>query len=152
MNFWLKLFYIKYIFVQTLSKAMDFVSKIVSFFLLIPTLLIKLTLCLLIGTLVYLLYRYQEKVLYNRLFWFLLVWAIGYSVLWNVQQQFLKKKRAFVVKESVCVYAGPEKSFHKIFQLNMGTKVQVLNAQQAMSQILLDGQCGWVDSYDIEVV
>lgn len=88
---------------------------------------------------------------------FLMIGIITVTVLWFFKNKILEKKRAFVVKESVLVYAGPEKFFHKISELPLAEEVEVVHNQQAMSQILMrkhDGSqlLGWVDSDCIEVV
>ena len=131
---------------------MNFMQTTVSFLLFIPTILVKIVLFLLMIFLLKFLYRHQEKVLQYRQFWVLLCSTICCCLIWNFQYQNLKKKRAFVVKESVYVYAGPEKSFHKILQLPLGTDVYVLNTHHEMSQILVNGQCGWVLCDEIKVV
>ena len=55
------------------------------------------------------------------------------------------------MKESAFVYAGPEQTFHTIFQLKSGTFVQLLNCDITMCQIMVHGQSGWVVTDDIEI-
>lgn len=131
---------------------MNFVYKSLFLMMSVPIFLVKLTLLLLIFALLILLYQHATLVWQKKKFWLLLISIFLGSILWYVQTENLKKKRAFVVKESVCVYAGPEKSFHNMFQLSSGTSVQVLKTHHEMSQILVNGQKGWVFSDQIEVI
>lgn len=120
--------------------------------LLIPQAIIKVLLIVMLILLLRMIYLYPQKNISKiKLFW-LLLGVIFCSIIWYGHHQIFDKKIAFVVKDSAFVYAGPEQSFHKIFQLKLGTQVQLLKSHEKMSQIATNGQSGWLISDQIEVV
>lgn len=126
---------------------------------LIPTIALQLLLLVFLILLCILMYRVSNNsIKYNKKrTLFLIIGIVIISFLWVFKNRTLEKKRAFVVKESVLVYAGPEKFFHKISELPRAVEVEVVQNRQAMSQILVhkhDGSqlLGWIDSDCIEVV
>ena len=123
--------------------------KIRKVLIFIPLIFIKILLIILLSYTVFILYASLQKSLQTKkLLW--LVFGIGMcSFVWYFQNHWLRKRIAFVVKESAFVYAGPEQSFHTIFQLKSGTSVQLLHQKASMSHIQINGQQGWIRSDDI---
>jgi hypothetical protein len=117
----------------------------------IPTMLLKVLLLILLIKILFVLYASMQNKLQKRKLWWLTFSMSLCGFLWYLQDQLLQKRIACVVKESAFVYAGPESSFHTIFQLKSGTCVQLLHHQSKMSLISVDGQSGWVVSDDIEI-
>jgi hypothetical protein len=69
----------------------------------------------------------QQKNLYSYLFLTIIV-----SFLFYKQQEILQKRVALVVKESAFVYAGPEQSFHTLYQLKSEILCSVLTEEFLM--------------------
>ena len=124
------------------------IRKIIVF---IPKILIQILLLYFLIYVCFMLYQSLQKKLKKRKFFGLWLGIFFCGFIWHYQNQLLQKKIAFVVKEFAFVYAGPEQSFHTIFQLKSGTCVQLLKCQSQMCQISIDGQQGWVDLQDIEI-
>lgn len=118
----------------------------------IPTIVLQCLLLLLLIKFLYVLYVCRQQILPKRKLAFLFLSILLCSFAWFAQNQIYYKKRALVVKEVAFVYAGPEKSFHKISQLKIGTQVQLLKCQADMCQISLHGNRGWIASDEIEIV
>lgn len=116
-----------------------------------PTILLQLLVVLLLLKLCFLMYQAVCKPVQKRKILWLFLFVIVFSFLLHRQQQILQKRVALVVKESAFVYAGPEQSFHTIFQLKSGIYVQLLESSSNMCRIMVHGHQGWVVTDDIEI-
>ncbi len=74
------------------------------------------------------------------------------GIAWYEKNKILSKRCAFVVKDATFVYAGPERSFHKVAELKLETPIEILKTQNDMSQILSHQYSGWVQSNHLEIV
>ena len=119
--------------------------------ILIPTMILQLVMLFCLMYLCVILYQsLHDKVQKRKIYKMLVIIGLC-GFIWHFQCQLLQKKLAFVVKDVAFVYAGPEQSFHTIFQLKSGTCVQLLKCQSQMCQISIDGQQGWVELSDLEI-
>jgi len=118
----------------------------------IPTILLQVVLLLLLIRFFCILYSCRQQTVLQRKLVLLFLGILLCSFAWYAQNQIYSKQRAFVVKDIAFVYAGPEKSFHKISQLKLGTQVQLLKCQADMCQISIHGNRGWIASDQIEIV
>ncbi|MCX5923698.1 MAG: hypothetical protein NTU89_04000 [Candidatus Dependentiae bacterium] len=93
--------------------------------------------------------------------WFLMLGIIGCSILWFGKEQVFKERTAIVIHEKVVAYAGPETSFHQLFQLPLGATVHIVSnclpkdqksLDQNMHKLSYNGQLGWVKSGSVEIV
>ncbi len=118
----------------------------------IPTIFLQIAVVFLLLKACFLMYQALGKPAQKRkLFWLFSLVALFYFLLFK-QQEILQAKVALVVKEFVFVYAGPEKSFHTIFQLKSGAFVQLLEKREAMCQIMANGHRGWIETDSIETL
>lgn len=69
-------------------------------------------------------------------------------LLWFVHHRVLLQCKAFIVKTPAFVYAGPEQTFHKLFELKLGSCVNIIKQKQDMYQI----SSGWILAKDVKVV
>jgi hypothetical protein len=118
----------------------------------IPTFVLQIVLIFLLFKICLLIYHaFYKPIRKRKLFWFCFL-TVTFGFLIFKQQKILQTKVALVVKEFVFVYAGPEQSFHTIFQLKSGTYVQLLEKQENMCQIMTHGHRGWIETDSIEIL
>ncbi len=117
----------------------------------IPTILLQLVVVVLLLKICFLMYQAMYKSIQRKKICWLIFSTVFFIFVLYKQQEILKKRVALVVKESAFVYAGPEQSFHTIFQLKSGTYVQLLEKSSNMCRILMHGHQGWVVTDDIEI-
>jgi hypothetical protein len=73
--------------------------------------------------------------------------------IWYARCMILAKNKALVVKSNVCVYAGPEKTFHVIGIVQPATMVSVINDKyQDMYHIQTKTITGWTPAQNLEFV
>lgn len=117
-----------------------------------PTIILQLIIVFLLLKLCFLMIRSMKKLVQKRKIFVFSLLAVFFILLLHQQQQILKKRIAWVVKESAFVYAGPEPSFHVILQLKSGAYVQLIQSRINMSEIMVHGQQGWIVTDDIEIL
>lgn len=143
----------------------DTLKKIV---ILIPKLFIQVLLFLMLIMLLFFFYSCWSwsslyiVISYNyKVAWILMLGIIGCSLLWFGKERVFKQGIAIVVKEKVIAYAGPEKSFHPLFQLPLGATVQVVSnilkedqnlQDQNMHKIYYNRHYGWIEYSFVEIV
>jgi hypothetical protein len=134
----------------------------------IPKLLIQVLLFLMLVMLLSFFYRCWSVSFFYiviscnyKVAWFLMLGIIGCSLLWFGKEQVFKQGAAIVVHQKVVAYAGPETSFHSLFQLPLGTIVHIVSnlspkdhkpQDENMHKISYKGQLGWVKSGCVEIV
>lgn len=117
----------------------------------IPTIILQLIVIFLLLKVCFLMIKSLKSSIQKRNFVWYVMFAVFFIFLLHQQRKILQKNLALVVKESAFVYAGPEQSFHTIFQLKSGTYVQCVAKTSNMTQISINGQCGWVVTENIEI-
>ncbi|MBP6892686.1 SH3 domain-containing protein [Candidatus Babeliales bacterium] len=117
----------------------------------IPTIVLQFVIIVLLLKICFLMYQSLYKsVQWKKTCWLTFSTIFFIFILYK-QQEILKKRVALVVKESAFVYAGPEQSFHTIFQLKSGTFVELLETSSNMCRIMVHGHQGWIASDTIEI-
>lgn len=121
------------------------------------TLQLILILCLLFFiyiTFQYLLMYDVRISLMMRCLIFCMTFIFGISVgTWYARTIILAKNKALVVKSDVCVYAGPENTFHLVGMVQPATAVCVMSDKyQDMYHIQTEKITGWTPAQNIEFV
>lgn len=97
---------------------------------------------ILLFLLVFVFYKNFKKLSFLLLFLFLIFTAI-YILKFNLNT----KKNCFI-KNEIELKVGPDQDFHKLFSLNMGQEVEILQEKDGWLLVRFEHKAGWLNKND----
>lgn len=141
----------KFIMMLQLDHSSWLFFQLQKILIFIPTIILQLIIVVLLLKVCFLMMQSVNGFVQKKKISLFVFFGFVFIFLLHQQHKIFQKKLALVVKDSAFVYAGPELTFHTLFQLNSGTYVLLLERNEKMGQVKIHEKQGWIAIDNLEI-
>ena len=95
---------------------------------------------------------YRRLLVLNKAFFFMIFFYILLGGIWWYKTDMMQQQLGIVTKNVISVFAGPDASFYKKYELHESEEIKVIGYHSEYYQIQKQQIVGWIHDHDIELV